>query len=60
MTPTDLESVARDLRELRVEVERVLGHVLARLNADRAGVEDVENARQRRDVAFAGAKGAAK
>lgn len=45
----ELEDVARD-GELRVEVDRVLGRVLATLHADRAADAELERARAHRNL----------
>lgn len=49
MTPADLDALARDLGELRVEVDRVLGRVLSALHAARRESEQIEQARADRD-----------
>lgn len=57
MTRAELENIARDLNELRVEVDRVLGRVLAVLHAETVERERLERARGERELARAG-KGA--
>lgn len=50
MTRAELEHIARDLGELRIEVDRVLGRVLAALHADRIEGERLERARDEREL----------
>lgn len=54
MTRAELEHIARDLGELRVEVDRVLGRVLSALHVDRVEAERLDRARSEREPSTVG------
>lgn len=50
MNRTDLENIARDLNELRIEIDRVLGRVLTTLRAEVIEAERLEHSRGSREL----------